>query len=147
MRSKMAKLHEWLSEHQPAEVGLAEFETLLRLLAPITESDLRHLLRETEAPLHPLAAGVDQTTFATLRDTLLALSTCYESGEAEPRRIARAIVITAKDHAKLALRNPHFPPAKQAQKAEMVTWLLTWLENPLVFPLWVGLRAKARGLD
>jgi len=29
----------------------------------------------------------------------------------------------------------------------MGTWMLTWLENPVVFPLWAELRAKTLDLD
>ena len=147
MPSRQRKLDAWLAERAPGEVGLAEFETLLRLLTPVTESDLRRLLRASGAPLHPLAAGVDQASFAALHDSLLALATCYEDGTADDKRAARRIVITAKDHAKLAARSQHVSPDKRTEKEEMATWMLTWLENPVVFPLWAELRAKALGLD
>jgi hypothetical protein len=46
-------------------------------------------------------------------------------------------VIAAKDRAKfLVERNP--------AKAEMVQWMLVWLENPEVFPAWVEARKKVR---
>jgi hypothetical protein len=147
MPAKQDKLDAWLRERAAAEVTLADFGELLRLLAPISESELRHRLRDSGANLHPLAAGVDQNTFATLRDSLVALTACYESGPFETRQRVRRIVITAKDHAKLAARNQHVAPEKRLQKEEMVTWMLTWLENPVVFPLWAELRASARGLD
>ena len=56
-------------------------------------------------------------------------------------------LITAKDHARLAARSQHVSPEKRAEKEEMSTWMLTWLENPVVFPLWAGLRARAIGVD
>jgi hypothetical protein len=126
-------------------VELSDFDELLGLLAPIAESDLRHLLRETSADLHPLVAGVDQASLETLRDSLLALTDWYERGNAETRRLTRRIVITAKDHAKLAARNQRVAVEKRNLKGEMAVWMLTWLENPAVFPLWVGLRQKAHG--
>jgi hypothetical protein len=46
------------------------------------------------------------------------------------------VVITAKDHARLAARNLD----KRAEKEEMLLWLLTWLENPPLFRDWVRLR-------
>ena len=147
MPSRQEKLAAWLGQRPPGEVGLADFGELLRLLTPVTESDLRRLLRTSGAALHPLAAGVDQASFTTLRRSLLALSGCYEAGTPEVRKVARQIVITAKDHAKLAARSQHASPEKRAEKDEMGTWMLTWLENPVVFPLWAGLRAKALGVD
>jgi hypothetical protein len=147
MPSRQARLEAWLARRGPGEIGLADFEGLLTELAPVTESDLRRLLRGSGTALHPFAAGVDQSGFPPLRHSLLALAACYENGTAEDRRVARRIVVTAKDHARLAARNSHTSPEKRAEKAEMATWMLTWLENPLVFPLWASLRAKALGLD
>ncbi len=138
--SKKSKLAAWLRERAPACVELGDFEELLRLLAPIKEPDLRRLLRESGAPLAAVVEGVDQTSYASLRRTLLALCAEYESGD---KRLVRNIVITAKDRAKLAQRN-----AKLAdEKAEMVLWMLTWLENPAVFPVWIAMRARLLKLD
>jgi hypothetical protein len=140
--SRAALVSAWLAEHAPAIVGLAEFAELQRTLAPISDSSLRRLLRSSGAALHPLAAGVDQDSFPALRDSLIALASCYELGDAPTRRNARSIVITAKDHAKLAARNSRVDPQKRTRKAEMAAWMLTWLENPTVFPAWVSLRMK-----
>ena len=147
MPSRQAKLDAWLAQRGPGELGLADFEDLLMALGPVTESDLRRLLRASGARLHPFAAGVDQSGFPALLSSLLALAASYETGTAEDRRTARRIVITAKDHARLAARNSHTSPEKRAEKEEMAAWMLTWLENPLIFPLWAGLRAKALGFD
>ena len=144
MPSKQAKLEAWLQERAPAQVSLQDFDELRRLLAPVTESDLRHRLRETGAALHPLVAGVNQDTLNSLRDTLLALAEWYESGDNETRRLTRQIVITAKDHAKLAASNQRVADEKRALKSEMAGWMLTWLENPSIFPLWVSIRVKSR---
>jgi len=142
MPSKRVRLEAWLRERAPTRVELTDLDELLRLLAPIAESELRHLLRESGADLHPLVAGVDQSSLETLRDSLLALSGWYERGNAETRRFTRRIVITAKDHAKLAARNRRVAVDKRNLKEEMAVWMLTWLENPEVFPFWVGLREK-----
>ena len=145
MPSKQAKLETWLRQRAPTQVELMDFDELLRLLAPITESTLRHRLRSTGVKLHPLVAGVDQDTLAALRDSLLALAGWYEKDTAETRRLTRQIVITAKDHAKFAARNQRVAPEKRALKTEMLVWMLTWLENPLIFPLWAQLREKILG--
>ena len=147
MESKQARLESWLRERAPRPVELTDFEELSQLLAPISESGLRHMLRRSAAPLHPLAAGVNQDTFATLRDSLLALAACYEEGDAGTRRLVRGIVITAKDHAKLAARNSRVAAEKRAAKEEMAEWMLTWLENPGIFPLWIKIREKSLELD
>jgi hypothetical protein len=34
-------------------------------------------------------------------------------------------------------------PEKRAQKAEMVEWMLVWLENPGIFGAWAELRKRA----
>lgn len=141
--SRQQRLAEWLAGREPgAAVTLADFEELLRQFAPVSESAMRRLLRQSGAPLEPLAAGVDQDSLATLRDSLLALAAVYESGTPATRRVARRVVITAKDHAKLAAGNQRVDPDKRRIKEEMAAWMLTWLENPEVFPLWVTLRTK-----
>ena len=145
MPSKQATIEAWLRERAPAQVELLDFDELLRLLAPITESSLRHRLRSTGVKLHPLVAGVDQDTLTALRDSLLALAGWYEKGTAETRRLTLQIVITAKDHAKLAARNRRVAPEKRALKTEMIVWMLTWLENPSIFPLWAQMREKILG--
>jgi hypothetical protein len=73
---------------------------------------------------------------------LLALAEWYEHGDNETRRLTRQIVITAKVHAKLAAGSQRLAAEKRALKVEMAAWMLTWLENPLIFPLWISMRAK-----
>ncbi len=141
--SKKAKLHAWLRERAPACIELSDFESLLRLLSPIKEPDLRRLLRESGAPLAAIVEGVNQSSYANLRRTLLALCEEYERGDAAAKRLVRNIVITAKDRAKLAQRDIKLAD----EKAEMVSWMLTWLENPEVFPVWVAMRSRLLKLD
>jgi hypothetical protein len=52
------------------------------------------------------------------------------------------VVIAAKDHARFAARKEE----KREEKEEMALWILTWLENPPVFPEWARLRRAALGL-
>ncbi|HEU0121035.1 MAG TPA: hypothetical protein VFQ91_10970 [Bryobacteraceae bacterium] len=145
MPSVQARLERWLQERGLTSAGPVELAELLQVLAPIQESELRRRLRATGIALHPIAAGVDQDSFPALRSTLLALAQAYETaaGPGE-RQTIRRIVITAKDHAKLAARNPRVAPAHREEKEEMVAWMLTWLENPSIFPLWAALRAQNR---
>lgn len=137
-RGKSAELTRWLEEHHPAHVGEAEFAALRAALAPVAESYLRRLLRESRVPLAPMVEGVRQATFAELETSLLRLLAEYESSDPVRRMAVRRLVITAKEHARLAARNP----AKRPHKEEMILWLSTWLENPPVFREWVTIRRE-----
>jgi hypothetical protein len=155
-RGKRAQLENWLSHRgggqcPAAPIGEAEFAGLLTSLAPISESYLRKLLRDSGAPLTPIIAGVRQATLAELEASLLALLDEYERGDPPRRAAVRRLVITAKDHARWASRksppgssseSPSTEPAsnKPANKSEMILWMVTWLENPPVFREWVKLR-------
>jgi hypothetical protein len=125
---------------KPPEIGEPEWQTLLTLLAPVSESYLRRLLREvskdTGIPLAPLVEGVRQETFDALESSLLKLLAEYQQGDAAARMRVRRVVIAAKDHARFAGRKEE----KKQEKEEMALWLLTWLENPPLFPDWVRLR-------
>ena len=138
-KGKSAELTRWLEEQHPAQVGETEFAALRAALAPVSESYLRKLLRESGAPLAPMVEGVRQATFAELESSLLRLMEEYESSDPPHRMAVRRLVITAKEHARLAARNP----AKRLDKEEMILWLTTWLENPPVFREWLSIR---RGL-
>jgi hypothetical protein len=140
-RGKSAELTRWLEEHQPAQVGEAEFAALRADLAPVSESYLRKLLRECGVPLAPMVEGVKQTTFVELETSLLRLLAEYESSDPPRRMAVRRRVITAKEHARLAARNP----GKRPEKEEMILWLTTWLENPPVFREWVTIRRRLVG--
>jgi hypothetical protein len=135
-KGKSAELARWLAEQRPDHIGEAEFARLGDALAPISESYLRKLLRECGVPLAPMVEGVRQATFEDLEASLLRLLEEYRQGDAERRMAVRRLVITAKDHARLAARSPQ----KREDKHEMLLWLTTWLENPPVFGEWVRIR-------
>ena len=116
-------------------IGAADFDRLRQALAPISESYLRKLLRDSGVPLDPMVEGVRQNNFDELETTLLSLLDAYDY-DAALRPNIRRLVITAKDHARWAARDP----SKRSEKEEMILWMLTWLENPPVFREWVKLR-------
>jgi hypothetical protein len=120
------------------EVGEAEFRQLLAELAPVPEQELRRLLRASGLPLSPLVEGVRQGSLADLERTLGALTAEYRHAAADRRRVIRRLVITARDHARLAAKRTEAAPLKQ----EAILWMNTWLENPEAFPLWVVLRKQ-----
>ena len=137
-RTKGADLRLWLERHRPERIGEKEWAMLHLELGPVSGSHLRRLLRESGVPLAPLIEGVRQETFEALESSLRKLLAEYEGGGDSMRAAVRRAVIEAKDHARWAARNP----GKRAQKQEMALWMLTWLENPPLFPQWVALRKK-----
>ncbi|HML17101.1 MAG TPA: hypothetical protein VK419_08750 [Bryobacteraceae bacterium] len=142
-RGKRAELADWLALRQPAEITEAEFEELRDTLSPVSESYLRKLLRESGARLSPLVEGVRQASLDELEASLLRMLGEYGREDAPHRARVRQLVIAAKDHARWAARNPE----RRAEKEEMRLWMLTWLENPPVFPQWLRLRQAAlRGI-
>jgi hypothetical protein len=135
-RGKPGRLAAWIDQEQPREIGEPEWEALHRLLAPISESYLRRLLRDSGIPLTPLVEGVRQESFEALERSLLRLLVEYEHADSQRRLAIRRLVIAARDHARWASRTD----AERAKKEEMRLWMLTWLENPPLFPEWVRLR-------
>jgi hypothetical protein len=138
--TKRSELERWLARRHPERIGENEYAELRSALAPISESYLHKLLRDSGVPLDPLVEGVRQGSYDELQDSLLHLLDIYERGDRARQRAVRALVITAKDHARLAAHSKNASPEKCSEKEEMVLWLLTWLENPGVFPDWVRLR-------
>lgn len=139
---KQARLAE-IARFAGQTIGEAEFASLLNLLTPIRDDELRHLLRESGLALTPVVEGVRQEDFDQLERTLIALSAEYESSETGRARTIRRLVITARTHAKFAAGS-----AKQAghreMKREMSEWMLVWLENPGIFPQWIRLKRRAQ---
>jgi hypothetical protein len=135
-RGRRTELAHWLETVKPEQVGEAEWDELRRQLAPVSESYLRKLLRESGVPLAALVEGVRQETLEALESSLLRMLTEYETGARERKALVRKAVITAKDHARLASRKEEV----RAVKEEMILWMLTWLENPVLFPDWLRLR-------
>ena len=62
------------------------------------------------------------------------------AAEPERRRALRDVVIKTKDRARYASRNAKVAEEKRAEKAEMVQWMLVWLDDPSLFADWVALR-------
>jgi hypothetical protein len=142
-RVKKQALAGWLRA-QRAERGTEDLAARLAAAFPASSARLRRAaLIESGLPLDALVEGVRQDGFPALERTLRALAWEYERGDARRRKAVRGLVITAKTHARLAARNPRLPDGKRAEKREMELWIMTWLENPPLFPAWVQLR-KAR---
>jgi len=139
-------LREYLAARPVAAIGEAEWRELSRELAPVSESYLRELLRDTGLPFAQPYAGIHQTSFAelerTLREMLEVYTEAMRAGDWRRARYCRRQVIAAKDRARFTARSSKTSPEKRAQKDEMVQWMLVWLENPEVFPAWVDIRKR-----
>ena len=146
---KSVKQHvrEYLDERQPPAITQAVWQDLLVRLAPVSESYLRDLLRASGLPFEQPYAGVRQHTLDELEESLREILRVYEdakaSGDHDRARYCRRQVIAAKDRAKFLAHNPRTSADKKAQKAEMVEWMLVWLDNPELFPVWVSARKRA----
>ena len=136
--TKRDELRHWLERVRPARIGEREWAMLHVDLAPVSGSNLRRLLRESGVPLAPLVEGVRQETFEALESSLLSFLQEYERSDSAGRLSVRQVVIEAKEHARWAARSQD----KRAEKEEMALWMLTWLENPPLFPQWVKLRRQ-----
>jgi len=145
-KSRKQALLDFLAAGQIAGIGEAEWHAAVQALAPISESYLRQLLRETGLPFAQPFAGIRQKSFEQLETDLLDMlaiyATAMRTGDRQRALYCRRQVITAKDRARFIARNPKTAPDKQAQKGEMVQWMLVWLENPEVFPAWVEIRKR-----
>ena len=137
MASKKQLLQQLLSNPVPDRIEPRQFADLAAQLAPISTSYLRHLLRDSSIPLDALVEGVRQDSLDHLARTLSALGAAYDQNPAP----ARALVLEAKTHAKLALRRDPNPAARQIK----IDWMIRWLENPPIFTLWVSLQKRLTG--
>lgn len=145
--SKTARLKAWLATRKVDSVGEAEWDALRAELAPISDGYLRRLLRASGVTLAPVIEGVVQDDFESLERSLRALEVEYATGDRAYARRIRDLVITAKDHARWALRRLEAKhdaddAGSSGAKREMLLWLQTWLENPPLFPVWVELRKR-----
>ncbi len=142
-RGKRGRVEAWLAERGPAVVDEADFAALTQEVGG-SPGYMRRLLRESGAVLAPMVEGARQEDFEVLERTLVALTAEYEHEDRGRRQTVRQLVIEAKDHARWAARRAEEGSAKKADKEEMLLWMLTWLENPGLFPQWVRLRRAAR---
>lgn len=135
--ARRKQILEWLAERRPARVTEAVAAELAGAFPDASESLQRHALLDSGLPLDPLVEGVRQDSFENLERTLRALLAEYEAGSPARRNQVRHIVQVAREHAALAARK------LRPDKVEMAQWILTWLENPPAFPVWVELRRRA----
>jgi hypothetical protein len=146
-KSRKQRLEEFLREKRLLSISEEHWSELITLLEPISESYLRDLLQATGIPIAQPFGGVRQTSLEDLEASLVEMEKEYSKAVAnhddERATACRRTVIQAKDRARLVSRNQKVDSEKRRQKAEMVEWMLVWLENPGIFESWVGLRKNA----
>jgi hypothetical protein len=119
-------------------LGIKEWTELRKEFPRVTVASLRKAGIEVEQPVR----GVAQHTFDELAASLIELAQVYGT-RPELRRTAREQVITAKDRARWASRNPRTDEEVRRRKVEMREWMLVWLDDPAMFEAWVRLRRDA----
>ena len=142
--TKRARLESYLAAKRPECIDEPVWGELQSLLAPVSASYLRHLLKATGISLAPIVEGVRQDTLEDAARTLTALSRLYAVSDAQGHKQVRAVVIESKDRIRWALKRPASgdpeDAARRAMKKEILLWTVTWLENPAVFEPWLALR-------
>ncbi len=120
---------------------------LLEKLAPVSESYLRDLLRDTGLPFEQPYAGIRQHTFEELEQSLRGMLQVYRdataAGNRDRARYCRRQVIARQRPRQIPGAATH----PQKQRREMAQWMLVWLENPEVFPAWVEARKIVLATD
>jgi hypothetical protein len=122
------------------EIGEKEWREIRSALSDISESTVRASGIRIGAPWR----GVAVHTIDELESSLRELSRVYET-RPDLRRYCRDQVIAAKDRARWAASSPKVEESKRSMKAEMVEWMLIWLNDPAIFPTWVELRKLKMG--
>jgi hypothetical protein len=135
--TKRALLNTHLAESQPAIIDENVWAELQVRLAPVSNGYLRELVIATGLPMSPIVEAVRQDSFEQAERTLIALTQAYVEAAAERRKRIRGAVIDSKDRLRWSLKRPD--PMKQ----EILLWVMTWLENPEIFPTWLALRRRA----
>jgi hypothetical protein len=143
-KSVKKAFQEYLAARRPEAVDEAVWNDLLGVLAPVSESYLRELVRATGLPFQQPWAGVRQHTAEELEASLQEILQVYEKAVGEGNRplarYCRKQVIAARERARFAASNAKLSPEARELKAEMSDWMLVWLENPPVFPAWLEAR-------
>jgi len=138
--SKKQRVRDFIANRGWESIGEAEWSELRAALPDVSESTLRECGVPIEAPW----CGVVAHSFDELEGCLLELSRVYTE-RADLQRYCRDQVIAAKDRARWASKSPRVAEDKRAMKAEMVEWMLVWLDDPSLFPAWIGLRRQHMG--
>lgn len=139
MRStKKARVLEYAAGRGWTVIGAAEWNELVNSLPDISERTLRTSGLAIAQPWK----GVEQHSPEQLEASLVELQEVYET-RPDLRKYCREQVIQAKDRARWIARDSRVAGARRELKAEMVEWMLVWLDDPAMFHGWVQARRSA----
>jgi len=133
--SKKDRVLQFAAERGWTHLGEAEWNEIRDALPDISESIIRESGLKISAPW----SGLNTHSLEALNGDLRAFCRVHET-RADLRRYCREQVIRAKERARWAAKNPKLEENKRAMKSEMVEWMLVWLDDPAVFPVWAQLR-------
>jgi hypothetical protein len=138
--TKRDRFSAMLAENRWTAIQSTEWELLRH---NFSESSLREWLAEAGIPVDQPYRGVQTKTIEALEESLVAMTELYV-GVSDARRVCRATVIASKDRTRFASKNEKVELDKRALKAEMVEWMLVWLDDPAMFPAWAAIRRKVK---
>jgi hypothetical protein len=136
--TKKQRVIDLVADRGWSTIGEQEWNELRAELSDISESTIRSAGVPISAPWKGIAVHSIEELEASLRE----FSTVYEH-RLDLRRYCRDEVIAAKDRARWASLSPRVDEHKRELKTEMVVWMLVWLDDPAVFPVWAQLRRNA----
>ena len=139
--TKRQQFDELMSANQWTAIHEEEWKILRQ---SFSESSLREWLRESRIPVDQPYRGVETRTMNGLEESLRAMTEVYER-EKTLRKMCRSVVIAVKDRTRFASKNLKVEATKRALKAEMVEWMLVWLDDPGMFPVWAEARKRVAG--
>ncbi len=134
--TKKSRVQNYVAGRGWPSIGEPEWKELRTALPEISESTIRAAGFEIAQPWR----GVEQHTLADLHGSLVEFSAVY-AARPDLRKFCREQVIAAKDRARRA-------SARRPAKNEMAEWMLVWLGDPAMFPVWAEVRLgrkSARG--
>jgi hypothetical protein len=138
--SKKQRLLDFVAAHGWTVIGEQEWRELRSALSDISEATIR----ASGIPISPPWSGVNQHSIDDLESSLLELTRIYKT-HPDLQRYCRDQVIAAKDRARWASQSPRVEESKRRLKAEMVEWMLVWLDDPSLFETWIRLRRPNMG--
>ena len=115
-KSVKQQLRDYLAANQPAAITEAVWQDLLLRLAPVSESYLRDLLRDTGLPFDQPYAGIRQHTFEELEQSLRDMLQVYSESLAGRRARPRALLPPPGDRRQGSRQIPGRHPAQHAGK-------------------------------
>lgn len=140
--AKARLILEFLVARGWTRVGETEWRELAAAFPRITPATLTKVGIAVDQPFR----GVEQHTFEELEASLVEMADIYKT-RPELRVFSRKQVIAAKDRARWASRNLRAPEETRRRKAEMLEWMLVWLDDPAMFATWVQVRRNRMMAD